>query len=247
MGVVASQFRKCVGPKRPKNRPQVIEKSIQILVVGDAQVGKSTLVDSYIGEVGDDHEDVIRYKMTDISWTDRNSPDTSYNVSVKIVDVKSTPNSNAGKEQRSIYYDTSDMIIVIYNVGKQESIYHVENKWNAEINEALQPDQKKRNQENKVKLIVLGVNPEARFELEESNMPKNEDFEKEEFMSRLQTKRNSVKKADASAIAGRMSIKGSVKQTAHYEVKNKRENIVHLFKAIIKQYIEDDITMVERN
>lgn len=35
MGVVASQFRKCI-PGQTKRRPQTIDKSIQILVVGDS-------------------------------------------------------------------------------------------------------------------------------------------------------------------------------------------------------------------
>merc|ERR1712110_311086 len=219
---------------------------IQILIVGDAKVGKSTLVDGYVGEKADDHDDNVRIKVNDVSWCDRDT-ETTYNVSVKIIDVKSTPDSQAGKEQRSIYYDTSNMIVVIYNVGKQESIYHVENQWQAEINEALKPKKGQRNQENysNAKLIVLGVNPEARFQMEESNMPANEDFEKEEFLSRLQTKRASVKKADAAAIAGRLSIRGSMKQTQHYEVPNKRENIVHLFRGMIKSYIEEDMAEVE--
>lgn len=163
---------------------------------------------------------------------------------MKILDTKTTPDSTAGQEQRSFYYDTTDIIVVIYNVAKQESIYHVENKWQKEINDALKPKKNARNQENKAKLVVLGVNPEARFKMEATNMPPNEEFENEELLSRLMTKRNSVKKTDAEQIAGRVSIRGSRKGTQHFEVQNKRENIVHLFKGIIKTFVEEDMEKV---
>jgi len=43
MGVVASQFRKCI-PGQTKRRPQTVDKSIQILVVGDSNIFKNLIV-----------------------------------------------------------------------------------------------------------------------------------------------------------------------------------------------------------
>ena len=124
-----------------KPRPEVQNSHVQILVIGDQKVGKSTLINNYVSDAGTQEvemakeSELIRIVNSNSVIQNPNNPDQHTNINVTLVDVEGSIN-NVHKQIRDGYYTTSQIIIIIYNVAIVESLYNAGSQWQKEIQEA---------------------------------------------------------------------------------------------------------------
>ena len=114
---------------------------VQILVIGDQKVGKSTLINNYVSDSGTQDvemttkSELIRIVNANSVIQNPDNPDEHTNINVTLVDVEGSI-SNVHKQIRDGYYTTSQIIIMIYNVANVESLYNTSAQWQKEIKEA---------------------------------------------------------------------------------------------------------------
>merc|ERR1712110_327302 len=159
----------CYNPCVTKHTPKlnIISKKIQIMVVGDKNVGKSMLIDSYLKQQFSDHHEDVRIKTTSLSWMCKDK-NTRCNVGIRIVDIKNN-NDTSSVENRKMFYDVSNIIFVVYNSENEKSIDRIKSFWEAEINEAFEAYTRGRKKLVDSKLVILGVNPDEKS-VEQSNI-----------------------------------------------------------------------------
>jgi len=214
MGNKLVKIKQCFGcvPVPVPDPLMPLHTYLQILVVGDSGVGKSTLIDNYIKKTeADKMEESTEEKIRIINASPIVSNDTTgavHNVSMTIIDIQGDL-SMITKQIRDSYYRTSNLIFMVYNVGKVDSLYNIKQTWQTELNEAT-----KNQKQNNVQLILVGVNPEARTELVESEIyePDANDDENLEIFHR-NTLRKSINKDKAVSVAQNLSYRNSTKKT----------------------------------
>lgn len=217
---------------------------VQILVVGDKGVGKSTLINNYVNDSGSTEvefskaSELIRIVNANNVIQNPQNADEHTNIHVTLVDVEGAVN-NVNKQIRDGYYTTSQIIIILYNVGENLSLYHSQSQWHKEIQEATQ--RMNRDDSDKVQLYLLGVNPEARDQLqvldEEQFLtdPNADDYRVDVF--RRSSQRTSVKKSTAAQLSRKLSVGKSRKSAKHVEVKTTRADIKKFFGQVISDYV----------
>lgn len=238
---MGNKIYKCFGCVPTPNPDPLIPQHtyLQILVVGDSGVGKSTLIDNYIKKNdGDERDESTDEKIRIINANPIVTNDTTgvvQNVSMTIIDIQGDLNMIT-KQIRDSYYRTSNLIFMVYNVGKVDSLYNIKATWQKELDEAT-----KNQKQNNVQLILVGVNPEARNELIESEIyePDADDEENIEIF-RKNTKRKSINKDQAIGVAQRLSYRNSSKRTKHKEVGKNLANIQEFFQDVIADYVFGD-------
>lgn len=179
MGQVITSFRNCLAPH---NNFTTDNTFLQVLVVGDPGVGKSTLVDSFVDtsdfdesdesqkikikESKDKNEDRIRIVNCSrvIRGLNPKNFNETKNVSITIVDVNGQVDQ-ISRQIRDSYYVTSNIIFIVYNVGNVRSLKNAKAIWAEEINLATE-----KNGKNNTQLVLVGVNPEVRNKYQESDV-----------------------------------------------------------------------------
>lgn len=275
MGQVVSAVRSCAGIK--KKSKHNINKSrndhITILVIGDRDVGKTTLINNYLQEhtslpakeealpinqgsnnaledtvLLDENGEVIetsqhsvpgyaklknteklRIKNSNIVF---NENDTNYNVGISIVEINGSLDMME-KQMRESYYSTADIVFIMYNIGKVDSLYHVEKVWYPEIEQNLNESRQK----SEMQIVVVGVNPECRDTLEESEIYRPAEDDVNETLFKRNTLRKSVGKGQGERLSQKLNHKNSVKKTLHYEVQKDRLKVIDFFSNVVKDFI----------
>lgn len=220
-----------------------INDHISILVIGDEGVGKTTLINNFVSEsqnvdVNTENDELIRIVNANQTVQNPSNPDETHQVSLTIVDVNGGIN-NINKQIRDGYYTTCQMIFILYNVSNNMTLYNAGSVWQQEIDEATRKLSEK--QANEVQLVLVGVQPEARDDVEELNA---DNFETN-FMANDETKelfrrtsqRKSVNRKNAQNVSRSLSFKKSARATAHHEVKTTKGNIKSFFAQQIVNYI----------
>lgn len=230
----------------PKNSPGAPMRNshLQILVIGDKGVGKSTLINNYVSDAGTQEvefakeSELIRIVNANSVIQNPGNPDEHTNINVTLVDVEGSIN-NVHKQIRDGYYTTSQIIIMIYNVQSCDSLYNASAQWNKEIKEACHRVNKEES--DKVQLYLVGVNPEARNECE---ILKEDDFEYDteadelkKDLFRRNSQRKSVNHQSAEKIAHRLSVGKSTKKATHREVKTTKADIKRFFSDLISNHV----------
>jgi len=225
---------------------QVLTKQTTIFVVGDKDVGKSTLINNYVSdaktqavEFAEESELIRIVKKATLEIQNPENPDEHTNINVTFVDVEGTV-GNVHKQIRDGYFKTSEIILMIYNVRSCESLYNASAQWQTEMKEAWRFGVNE-DDSDRVQLYLVGVNPEARNECE---ILKEEDFEydtqadevkKDLFRRRSQLK--SVNQQSAEKIARRLSVGKSTKAATHKEVKTTKADIERFFSDLVSNYV----------
>lgn len=249
MGQIVTRAGKllCCGltEKNNKNKKSKVKNDhLTILVIGDKDVGKTTLIDNYLEEHTEisakeesaplsqsKNNDKLRIKNTNQLFI---QDETSYSVGISIVEINGSLDMME-KQLRESYYNTADIVFIMYNIGKVDSLYHVEKVWYPEIVKAIgNNNQSKSN----MQVVVVGVNPECRTEFEESEIyaPTGEDDENETLFKR-NTMRKSIGKGQGERISQKLTHRNSTKQTRHFEVKKDRLKVIDFFSQVIKDYV----------
>lgn len=225
----------------------VQNKHVQILVIGDAKVGKSTLINNYVSDSGTQevemakHSELIRIVNANSVIQNPSNPDEHTNINVTCVDVEGSIN-NVNKQIRDGYYTTSQIIIILYNVANVISLYNTVKQWQTEIKEACHRFNKEES--DKVQLYLVGVNPEAR---DKAEIFKDDEFihdvNADEFqvdLFRRNSQRKSVNHTTAQNLARRLSVGKSTKTATHREVKTSKADIKRFFSDVISNYVYPD-------
>lgn len=234
------------GMYNPDNsrRPELRNTHVQILVVGDKGVGKSTLINNYVNDSGSTEvefskaSELIRIVNANNVIQNPMNADEHTNIHVTLVDVEGAVN-NVNKQIRDGYYTTSQIIIILYNVGENLSLYNSQNQWHKEIQEATA--RMNKDDADKVQLYLLGVNPEARDTLQvldDAAFLKEagaDEYQKDLFKKSSQ--RNSVRRQTAKDLSHRLSVGKSRKSAKHAEVKTTRADIKKFFGQTISDYV----------
>merc|ERR1711981_1442512 len=99
--------------KKPGRKGGLVRNThVQILVIGDAKVGKSTLINNYVSDSGTQEvemakeSELIRIVNANSMIQNPANPDEHTNINVTLVDVEGSIN-NVNKQIRDGYYTTS--------------------------------------------------------------------------------------------------------------------------------------------
>ena len=218
----------CHNPCTTSNRrTKTVSKEIQIMVVGDKNVGKSRLIDAYLKQKQDDHDSDVRIKTTALSWLCKEKS-LRFDIGIRIVDVKSK-NDTSSVENRKMFYDISNIIFVVYDATSNNSIDRVKSFWEAEINEAFSVYAKKKTLHDS-KLVILGVNP-ADKSVNMTNIT--------ESLKRAE-KLKSLNNTKMPKVVQRIKNKYSKRKTVVYEVREKPDEILNIFSSVIKSYLLEE-------
>jgi len=244
MGQIVSSVKKCAGLKKSSPAETVRNDHITILVIGDRDVGKTTLIDNFIEEHTDissreettplnpapKNQDKIRIKNTNQLFVDGHA---SYSVGISIVEINGSLDVME-KQLRDSYYKTSDIVFILYNIAKVDSLYHVENVWYKEIKDTAL----RENKASDMQVCVVGVNPEARDQLVETNIyePDGNDEENMELFRR-NTNRKSIGRGQGERVSVKLKHKHSKRDTRHFEVQKDRGKVIEFFNTVVKDYV----------
>ena len=99
--------------------------TIQLALVGDAHVGKTSLVSSFLNE-----EEFPFSTTTTVSPVTVVAQIDSQLVNVTIFD---TPSGDEHEEQRGVLYAELDVVLLCFSVDNRESFQRISSKWNREV------------------------------------------------------------------------------------------------------------------
>ena len=297
MGKILTKIKECALPSHRRIPSQLNNQYIQILVVGDKGVGKSTLVNNYVSDILEEDDPNLTFLLSqrgrELSYegegfssqssdsvivmdedsknlsiaenitlpeTPRNTktakpsqktsqkvrhlsanqllydPQTNqnYNVNLTIIDINGEI-SSLSQQLRESYYRTSNIIFVVYNVGKVKSLFHAKKIWSKEIEEAT----KKlcNDKPNDKQLVLVGVNPEMRDKYQESQISALDFDSHHETLVDRRTRHSSVRKGDGEEVAKVLKYRNSTRKTKHRELKNQRADIHGFFEETVRDYV----------
>jgi len=236
MGQVVSRFRKCFSPPTDRLLPK--NTFLQILVIGDRGVGKSTLIDNFIKDA-DEISDAVettdtnteRIRVINAQMILKGDQGETHNVSMTFIDINGELDV-INRQIRDGYYKNSPLIFIIYNIAKVESLHHAKSVWQEELNKSLS-----KNSKNDTQLVLVGVNPESRDKYQESEVYQPGDDDHNETLFKKNTKNKSINRDVARKVASNLKYRNSTKKTKHYEVKTQRADIKQFFRDIIADYV----------
>jgi len=244
MGQVASAVRQCTGLKPRTKKSKDHNEFVTVLVVGDSNVGKTTLIDNYLEEHTDPgskeesaplspapkNTDALRQKSANQLFRIKGE---SFSIRISLVEVNGSMDVSQ-KCIRDSYYKTADIVFIIYSVDKVDSLYHAEHVWYKEIVNSVGKDVKRGKE---MQIVMVGVNPEARDKLEESDVysPDREDENEELF--RRNTMKKSIRRGEGERVSQRLKHANSQRETRHFEVKKERTNVIDFFHTVVQDYV----------
>jgi len=203
-----------------KHHPKTVY--IQVLVVGDSQVGKSTLVNNYVSEQQEVTFETVSEMIRIINAVqvvqDPNNPDFFTTANVTIIDVEGS-SENMNQQLRNSYYTTSQIVLVLFNIQNNISLYNAKKNWQKEIDEATLRVNDRASLCD-VQLVLVGVNPEARDQFTVMNenefITVDDDSDDESVkLFRSNSARSSVNKKTAESVATGMGIRDSQRRTKY--------------------------------
>lgn len=239
-------------PNQRQTRNRVINQHIQVLVIGDQGVGKTTLINNYVSEANEveftNNTELIRIVNANQFINDPQKPDENHHVSLTLVDVNGGIN-NINKQIRDGYYTTSQIILVLYNVSSNTSLYNTLGHWQKEMAEAT--TRITDAQADGVQLVLVGVNPEARDQIEvlpDSKFEYDQNANPETLeLFRKTSQRQSVNKSTAAKLTRQLSYRQSKRKTKHEEVGTNKQDIKRFFQGLISDYIFPPETRANAN
>jgi len=245
MGKTVSKLTCGLIPAGKDNKPRPVQnKHIQILVIGDEKVGKSTLINNYVSDAQEvefaNQSELIRIVNAQNVIQNPRNADQHTNVNITLVDVQGAI-ITVNRQIRDGYYTTSQIVLALYNVGNPYTLYNTVQHWQKEIAEAT--SRMTEESSNAVTLYMVGVNPEARDGMCEIMDEKDYELHNEnpdEFQRdivRQKSQRKSVRKDDAQKMSRRLSIGKSKKSAKHVEVKTTKANIKQFFDQLVVEFI----------
>lgn len=213
-----------VAPSKPKVETR--DAQLQILLIGDTGVGKTVLANNLVSQAKDftisqdENSELIRILSSSYVLQHPEDDNIHANITLNIVDISGQSGINE-KRLREPYYQTSQLVFLLYNVAQPLTLYNAQHKWQVEINEAVR--NVRQDELEKVKLVLVGVNKEAREVLTTApTIPRRaaQETEIRDWKSSLKKNQNSIKRADSVRVAGGLKYGSSVKQTVIREVNN---------------------------
>jgi len=232
MGHLVSRYLCCEMEEPLTNQ----EANLQILVVGDQKVGKSTLVNNYVSDQEKVEFETISELIRIVNAVQFvQDPNTSQftTARVTIVDIEGASDQNNVK-LRNAYYGTSQIVLVLFDIGDNMSLYNAFNKWQKEIDQAT--ERVAIDNLANVQLVLVGVNPEAREKftvLTEDKFPVNRATE----IMPLLSKSASVNQKSAERVATEMKYRKSTRETKYAEVRTTKKDIQRFFTSLVEDYV----------